>query len=161
MARWRGFVIGVAAGVLFAGVAACSVTNLVGYTAAERSLAQIQINGYPKTGHFDDPEPGTTDSSGVYVGPPASNSDLAKMMIGPGVFVEVFPRPSPNVATLPSDNTVRIGRGNAPLGCGLLIYKYRKGKSASDWWNITDSQLARARAGRLGIFEVTVVCGKG
>ncbi len=159
----RGWTMAAVLGVIATEVAACGLTGLPVRTSSmgEMSLAQIRVTGYQKTGEFADAEPGTTNSSAVYVGPPISNSGLTGVVNGPGVTMTIFPRPSPHIIVLPTDNTVWIGRGHAPLNCGLLIYAYRKGKRPDDWWNITNLQLAQARMGRLSIFEITVGCGKG
>src|SRR5216684_2580436 len=117
-------------------------------TAAQKSFAQIRVIGFTRTGITDDTAPGTSDASGVYVGHLAGNADLINVLTGPGVTVTIFRKPSPYVAILPTDNTVWIGRGDAPLGCGLQIYQYRPGKSPDDWWNVSDSQLAQARSAR-------------
>ncbi len=130
-------------------------------TAAQKSFAQITVIGFARTGITDDTAPGTSDASGVYVGHLAGNADLINVLTGPGVTVTIFRKPSPYVAILPTDNTVWIGRGDAPLGCGLQIYQYRPGKSPDDWWNVSDSQLAQARVGKVRILQITVLCGKG
>lgn len=130
-------------------------------TAAQKSLAQIRVIGFTRTGTTDDTAPGTSDASGVYVGHPVGNADLTNVLTGPGVTVTIFRKPSPYVAILPTDNTVWIGRGNAPLGCGLQIYQYRPGKSPDDWWNVSGSQLAQAGAGKVRILKIIVVCGRG
>ncbi len=130
-------------------------------TAAQKSFAQIRVIGFTRTGITDDTAPGTSDASGVYVGHLAGNADLINVLTGPGVTVTIFRKPSPYVAILPTDNTVWIGRGDAPLGCGLQIYQYRPSKSPDDWWNVSDSQLAQARVGKVRILQITVLCGKG
>lgn len=148
--------------VVVTGVAGCSLAGVgAAPTAAERSIAQIRIFGYQKAGESDDAGPGTTTSSAVYVGPSISDGRLARIMNGQGVSLNIFPRPSPNVAVLPSDNTIWIGKGYAPMNCGLLMYRYRDGKPPSKWWDLTGHELAQARMRKVSIFEVTVVCGKG
>ena len=151
-----------AVSIVVTGVAGCSLVGVGATpTAAEKSIARIRIFGYQKAGESDDAGPGTTTSSVVYVGPSVSDGRLAQITNGRGVSLNIFSRPSPNVAVLPSDNTIWIGRGRAPMNCGLLMYRYRNGKPPSKWWDLTRHELAQARMRKISIFEVTVVCGKG
>ena len=159
--RLRGWLLALAACAVTAEVTACSLAGAPASTLAERSLQQIRVSGYKEAGESAAFNPGTTSSSAVYVGPPAADSHLMSIVTGPDVSVTIFRTPSPHVVVLPTDNIIWVGRGHAPLKCGLLIYRYRKGKRASDWWRVTDSQLTQVSMGRLSIFEITVTCGKG
>ena len=130
-------------------------------SSAQISLGEIYVEGYQKAGQSNDAEPGTTNSSAIYVGPAIGNRDLADRIRGPRVTVTIFRHPSPHVVILPTDNTVWIGRGSAPQNCGMLIYAYRRGKSPDARWNVNAAELAQARKGKLAIYEITVGCGRG
>jgi hypothetical protein len=140
-------------------LAAWAVLRLYAPTVADRSLAQIRVSGYQKTGGTSDGNDGDTDATASFMGPATSRDGIAAKISGPGVTASVFSPQSPLSRVVPIDNEIWIGRGTAPLGCGLLIYQFRPAKTPYPWWHITSHQLALVRAGKLSIFEITTACG--
>jgi hypothetical protein len=149
--------IAVAVLVVAGALAAYGITRFYAPTAAKKSLAQIQVTGYEKTGEGDESFADNTTSSGVYVGLAVQDASLVNIVTGPHVRVSTFASPRPGV----DENTNWVAGGSAPGGCGLMIEKYRGGGSPFDWWNVTGSQMAQVREGKLEILEISTVCGKG
>jgi hypothetical protein len=131
-------------------------------TPAMQSIGDIQIAGYHHFGEEDDSGPGGNSvSSRIYVGPPISNGRLAQAVTGPGVTLKIASNPDAFVTVTRYDDIDIIGRGTAPMGCGLLVDRYIPGRGVEAWWNIDESQLAQVRAGKLNILEIDVACGTG
>jgi hypothetical protein len=137
-----------------------AVLRLYAPTAAERSLSQIRVSGYQRTGETSDEIDGDTDATAAFVGPAASRAEIATKITGPGVTARVFSPQSRLSRVVPIAIDIWIGRGTAPLGCGLLIYQFRPAKTPYQWWHISRRQVALVRAGKLSIFELTTACGR-
>ncbi len=150
-------VIGGAAAVVFA---VGAVLRLYAPTAAERSLSQIRVSGYQRTGETSDGSDGDTNATAAFMGPAITRNGIAAKITGPGVTAWIFPRQSRYSRVVPVANDIWIGRGTAPLGCGLLIYQFRPAKTPYSWWHVSRRQLALVRAGKLSIFELTTACGR-
>jgi hypothetical protein len=57
---------------------------------AQLSLSSVHVAGYQRYGESDDSEPGSTDATAVYGGPPASPAEFVRRISGTGVSVRLL-----------------------------------------------------------------------
>jgi len=110
------------------GLTACS---LVVPDAAAQSLVRLRVAGYQKTGPWDDFGPGSTYSTGSYIGPAVGDQKVAGIVTGPGVKVTLIPPGSPDRQASAFYGTTWIGEGPAQRGCGMQIDRFMSTKTLS------------------------------
>lgn len=143
--------------VVLAGAAGFLVVRSMAPSAAQRSLADIRVVDYRKTGEFSNTSGGGTNSAAAFIGPPVGSRRISAIVTGPGVKVILVPA-TPTPGEVP--RTGSIGFGLAPHGCYLDVDYFFRTAMPYPWFGVTAAQLRQVRSGQRSILLVWAVCGR-
>lgn len=131
-------------------------------TPARKYLESVRVAGYQQLSVTNDEHDGSTEATGIFIGPYQSTGPLAKVITGPSLRLETANLTAMGITPQPTDQFDLVLDGEStPSICYVEVQRFRAKDAPTADLGLSAQQIGQVQAGTSGIIEVTVDCGTG